>query len=404
MTSGRRHVGYVLKRFPRISETFVAAELIELRRQGERVTVFALSRPDEPFTHAFLAELDVRVVYLPRRPLGEPLRVATAVTRVVAADPRGWLRAAAVSLRPPRLRGWRRLLQATVLADGLARAGVTHVHAHFASTAARLANLAWRMGAADYSVTAHAKDIWHAEADADHLRDKLAHARFVATVSDANRCRLERLLGEAGKVRVVPNSVDPDRLPTPADRRPEPGRVLSVARLVEKKGMDDLVRACAQLARTGVAVRLEIIGDGPLHGELEALATTERAPVTFSGALPHEIVSKRYRHAAVFALPCVVAPTGDRDGLPTAVLEAMAAGVPVVATSVNGLADVVVDGRTGLVVPERNPAALAAALSRLLHDPGLGDRLADEAHALVIGRHTTARAAALLRRLFEEAA
>src|SRR5688500_15090497 len=146
MAGGPRHLGYVLKRFPRISETFVAAELIELERQGERVTVFALSRPEEPFTHGFLDELHARVIYLPHRPWRQPARVVRALIRVLRASPRGWLRAAAVSLVPPRLNGWRKLLQATVLREELERAEIDHVHAHFATSAARLANLAWRMG------------------------------------------------------------------------------------------------------------------------------------------------------------------------------------------------------------------------------------------------------------------
>ena len=116
-----RHLGYVLKRYPRISETFVAAELVELERQGERVTVFALSRPDEPFTHAFVGEVRARVVYLPHRPLRQPLRVLRALLHVWRASGRGWLRAAAVSLQPPRLAGWRKLLQATVLRRELER-------------------------------------------------------------------------------------------------------------------------------------------------------------------------------------------------------------------------------------------------------------------------------------------
>src|SRR5919201_2414928 len=117
MTARTRHLGYVLKRFPRISETFVANELIELARQGERVTVFAVSRPDEPFTHGFLNEVPFPVVYLPYRPLREPLRVGTALVRAVRRNPRRWLRTVAGALWPPRLRGLRRLLQATVLRD-----------------------------------------------------------------------------------------------------------------------------------------------------------------------------------------------------------------------------------------------------------------------------------------------
>ncbi|HEX9598424.1 MAG TPA: glycosyltransferase family 4 protein [Gaiellaceae bacterium] len=405
MTTGAvRHLGYVLKRFPRISETFIAAELIELGRQGERVTVFAVSRPHEPFTHGFLDELAFRVVYLPHRPGREPLRVARALARVVRANPRPWLRTAGRTLWPPSFRGWRRLLQATVLHDEMARAGIDHAHAHFATAAARLANLAWRMGGPSYSVTAHAKDIYHDEVRLDHLRDRLGGARFIATVSTSNRDYLESILDGRARVCLVPNAVDLRRFERPRTRRPEPGLVLAVARLVEKKGLPDLIEACTLLAARGVAVRLELVGDGPLRAELERAAAGAGAGVVFRGALPQEEVLERYERAAVFCMPCIVASNGDRDGLPTSVLEAMALGVPVVATAVNGLSEAVVHERTGLVVPERDPVALADAIERLLADGALGARLSLEARRHVERCFSLERSASLLRSLFPAAA
>ena len=394
------HLGYVLKRFPRISETFVAAELLELRRQGDRVTVFALSRPDEPFTHRFLSDLDVPVVYLPRRPLGEPVRVGRALTAVAGGRPGAWAQAAASALDPPSVRGWRHLLQATVLADELRRAGVDHVHAHFASTAARLAGWVRRMGGPPYSVTAHAKDIYHHDVRPARLADTLAGARFVATVSEANVRHLRVLLGGRSRVALVPNAVDVGRVPTPAERRPEPGLVSTVARLVEKKGLDDLVRACGVLHRRGVALRLEVVGDGPLRPALHDLARTEGVDARFCGALDHDDVLARYRRAAVFALPCVVAADGDRDGLPTAVLEAMAAGVPVVTTAVNGLAEAVIHGRTGLTVPERDPEALAGALALVLGDTDAAAAMGRRGRQRVLERFSQAASTARLRDLF----
>jgi colanic acid/amylovoran biosynthesis glycosyltransferase len=398
MSASGRHLGYVLKRFPRISETFVAAELIELERQGERVTVFAVSRPHEPFEHAFVTEVDATVVYLPHRPLRDPARVARALARVLRSDARGWLRAAAVSLSPPRLRGFRRLLQATVLREEMRKAGIDHVHAHFASTAARLANLAWRMGGPAYSVTAHAKDIYHREVRPDRLRDKLSSATFVATVCGANRDHLGSILGNDARLHVVPNAVDLRRLEG-AECRPEPGLVLSVARLIEKKGLADLVVACGLLGR-GLRLRLEIVGDGPLRSALEETAARSETPAVFHGALPYEQVLDLYRRAAVFCLPCVVASSGDRDGLPTSVLEAMALGVPVVTTSVNGLGELVVHERTGLVVPDRDPVAIAGAVGRLLADRQLADRLAAEGRRRVEQTFSLERSVTSLRSLF----
>lgn len=400
---GRRRLGYVLKRFPRLSETFVAAELIELQRQGEEVTVFAISRPEEPFTHRFLDELTCPVVYLPHRPLRQVGRVARAVAGCLRTDPRGWSRAAVASLWPPRIAGWRRLAQASVLRQEMASRGIDHAHAHFATAAARLVNLTWRMGGPDYSVTAHAKDIWHSEVRLDHLRDKLAPARFVATVSEANLTYLRRVLGGTVPVHLVPNSVDLRRLVSTGRTPEDPPIVLTVARLVEKKGIADLVEACRRLTAAGMPLRLEVVGDGPLRASLEAGARAGGVDAVFHGSRPQEQVLDAYARASVFVLPCVVAPTGDRDGLPTSVLEAMALGVPVVTTGVNGLVDAVVHDTTGLVVPEHDPGALAAAIERILSDPALAARLAGAARRRVETQFSLEATVTRLRSLFPTA-
>jgi glycosyltransferase involved in cell wall biosynthesis len=396
-----RRIAYVLKRFPRVSETFVAAELIELERQGESLTVFAISRPDEPVTHGFLSELSAPVVYLPRRPSRQPLRVIGAVARTIRRQPRGWLRAARLSLRRPRLVGWRRLLQATVLREEMSRAGIDHAHAHFATAAARLAHLAELMGGPTYSITAHAKDIYHRDVRPERLREKLDSARFVATVSEANRRRLQSVMNGRGRCEVVPNSVDLRRVRGANQRVVEPGLVVSVARLVEKKGMADLVEACTAQAHR---VRLEVVGDGPLREQLEERASRAGLRARFHGALPQERVMQIVPRAEVFCLPCVVTENGDRDGLPTSVLEAMALGVPVVTTAVNGLQEAVEHERTGLVVPERDPRALSAAIARLLDDPELARSLALAARRRVESRFSLERSATRLRSLFREAA
>ena len=403
MSGGSRRIGYVLKRFPRISETFVAAELIELERQGEHVTVFALSRPDEPFEHGFVQGLRAQVVYLPHRPLRQPGRVLRALASAWRRAPRGWLRAARSALAPPSLKGWRKLLQATVLRRELELERIDHVHAHFATSAARLASLARLMDGPTYSVTAHAKDIFHEEVESVRLREKLAGAAFVATVSEANADYLAPLLGSRRPL-VVSNAVDLARLGAPEANGRTADVVLSVARLIEKKGLGDLVAASGILRRRGLVHTVELVGDGPLREELEAAGAREGTTVRFHGALPSEQVLRLYRRAAVFCLPCVVAASGDRDGLPTSVLEAMALGVPVVTTPLNGLAEAVVDGETGLLVPGHDPAALADALELLLVDPALRERLATAARRRVEERFSLSRSVEQLRALFPEAA
>jgi colanic acid/amylovoran biosynthesis glycosyltransferase len=405
MSVDGRRLGYVLKRFPRISETFVAAELIELERQGEKVTVFAISRPEEPFVHEFLNELRAAVVYLPHRPLQEPMRVGRALRSVLGTCPRGWLRAAGSALATPRqVVAWRRLLQATVLRHELEWAEIDHLHAHFATAAARLAHLAHLMAGPPYSVTAHAKDIYHRRAHPRRLRQKLGAAAFVATVSEANRTYLAGVLRDRGRLEVVRNSVDLARLGSPNGEVRRPDLVLAVARLVEKKGLEDLVEACGLLAVRGTAVRLEIVGDGPLRARLEAVAAQAAADVAFHGPLPQELVLPLYRRAAVVCLPCVVLSTGDRDALPTSLLEAMALGAPVVSTRVGGIAELVVHEQTGLLVPERDPEALADALAKVLADQSLAAGLAERGRLHVEAKFSLERSVAELRTLFSEAA
>lgn len=404
MNGPNRRLGYVLKRYPRLSETFIAAEIIELERQGESVTIFAISRPDEPVAHAFVRDVRAKVVYLPHRPLIEPRRVVRALAFALATGPGPWLRAAATCLRSPWTINLRRLSQATVLCHELHLAGIDHVHAHFATAAARLAGLVRLMGGPTYSVTAHAKDIYHREVRPDHLREKLAGASFVATVSQANRTYLDELLGGCVPLHMVANSVDPSRIQAAGPRLPEPDMVLSVARLVEKKGLADVVEACARLAHGGRRPRLVIVGDGPLRASLESLALELGVLATFTGPMPHEDVIQLYRRAAAFCLPCVVAADGDRDGMPTSVLEAMAAGVPVVTTGLNGLSEAVLDGQTGLIVPPNDPHAIAAALERLMADPSAAAELGLAGRAHVTRCFATSTSVVRLRGLFPVAA
>lgn len=403
MSRPNRRLGYVLKRYPRLSETFIAAEIIELERQGESVTILAISRPDESVGHAFVHDVRANVVYLPHRPLFEPLRVVRAFAFALATSPRLWLRAAATCLRAPWTVNLRRLSQATVLRHELHVARIDHVHAHFATAASRLASLVRLMGGPTYSVTAHAKDIYQREVRPDHLREKLAGAAFVATVSQANRAYLDELLGGCTPLHVVANSVDAARIQAAGTRRPESDLVLSVARLVEKKGLADVVEACAQLRQAGRRPRLVIVGDGPLRASLESLAVERGVAVTFTGPIPHEEVIQLYRRAAAFCLPCVVAADGDRDGMPTSVLEAMAAGVPVVTTALNGLSEAVLDGRTGLIVPPSDPAAVAAALERLMADPSAAAELGLAGRAHVERSFATSTSVGRLRSLFPAA-
>ena len=398
-------VAYVLKMYPRFSETFVLSELLELERQGVRLHVFSLKKPDDGVFHADVAKLRARVTYLPESMLFAPRAYAAAHRALVEDDPQRYVRALAAALKSPRPRlALKHFLRAGYIAPLLRRHRITHVHAHFASGPSAVALHLHRLTGISYSVTAHAKDIYIDGIDQSALRAKLGAARFVVTVSDYNRRHLAAF-ADSGRIVRIYNGLDLDRFVPNGTSPAEPPLVLAVGRLIEKKGLGDLVRACALLRARGLAFRCSIVGKGPLERELKALVRELRleGTVELAGPQPRERLLELYRRASVFVAPCVVGADGNRDGLPTVLPEAMALGVPVVSTDVTGIPELVEDGTTGIVVPQHDPSALADAVARLLEDRTTASAFAAAARARVERDFDLHENVAQLRALFEEA-
>lgn len=393
-------VAYVLKMFPRFSETFVLNEVLELERQRLALRIFSLKEPDDGVVHGDVARVRAPVIHVGLR--GRAWAAARAHARVLRRSRRRYAHALRPALSRRRLASVKHFLKAGVIADDVQREGVRHVHAHFASSAASVALHVHRLTGVPYSLTAHAKDIYRDGLDADHLRTKLAEARFTVTVSDYNRRHLAAL-GAVDAVRVY-NGLDLARFAPDGHSRDEPPLVLAVGRLVEKKGFDVLVRACALLRDDGVPFRCRIVGKGELRDDLRALISRLSLAdhVELAGPLPREALLGLYPRAAVVAAPCVVGRDGNRDGLPTVLVEAMALGVPVVATPVTGIPELVLDGQTGLLVPERDAAALARAIGHVLRDPDTARRLAEAGRARVERDFDLRANVARLRTLFEQ--
>lgn len=399
LTEPPLRIGYVLKVYPRFSETFVVNEILAHEAAGATVEIFALRPPTEGRFHEQLARVRAPVTYLPHH----GLRAADLWGQVgaAAAEPTFWERFA-----PAQFEAVDDVAQALALAALVRQRGITHLHAHFASVATTVARLAARLAGISYSFTAHAKDLYHESVRPDDLRRKLADAAAVVTVSDYNVDYLRAQFGaDAARVRRVYNGLDLERFPycPPVGRPP---RIVTVGRLVEKKGFDVLVDACAILRDQGRRFECQIVGAGEGRASLEAqiaelgLATT----VQLIGPRPQGEVVALVQSGAVFAAPCVVGEDGNRDGMPTVLLEAMALGTPCVATDVTGIPELIVDGVTGVLVPERDPAALAAALARLLDDRSLGLALAEAARRRIEVGFNIVQNSAALRALFAEAA
>jgi len=390
-------VMYVLKRFPRLSETFVLNELLRLEGAGETVLVDALLPPEDEPRHPELADLRAAVRYVPRKPaLGDP-PVRRAHLRVALRAPLRWASRAVAARRSGE---WRRFLQAGMVADRVRRDGATHVHAHFATAAAEVARDAGHLARVPVTVTAHAKDIYH-EDNAPKLRRRLDGIAGVVTVSRCNVEHLRSVLPADLPVHHVPNGV-PVAEPV---MRVHGGPVLCVSRLVPKKGVDVLVEAMALLAGRCSDLRLEIAGSGSLSDELwaqaERLGLSDR--VVLLGRLTSDEVDAAYRRCSMVVLPCRIDPSGDRDGLPTVLVEAMARALPVISTDIVGIPELVRHDETGLLVPPDDPAALADAIARLAGDDTLAAGLGRAARQLVAEEYEPGRSTALLRAAFSAA-
>jgi len=377
-------LGVLVRVWPKLSETFILEEILGLERKGMALRLYALDAPTDAVAHDAVARVRAPLQRIP----AAAGRYATLVrhARIAAAGPIGYLRALALALRRGDT-GWRDFVRAGWLAAQLRDDGVAHLHVHFISGPADLAQLAAAMAAIPFSISAHAKDIYLSRPL--DLRRKLQAARFTVTCTEANRCALAAIAPRA-PIRLMYHGVDrqvfhPCRRSAAAAQ--ELPLLLAVGRLRAKKGLDTLVEACRLLHARGRPVRCEIVGYGEEHDALaRRIADAGLAgQVRLAGKLPREQVLERYARAAVFVQPSRIAADGDRDGIPNVLLEAMAMGLPVVATRVSGIPELVRDGSNGLLVEPDAAPALADAIERLLRAPAQAAAFGQAARATVAG-------------------
>jgi glycosyltransferase involved in cell wall biosynthesis len=375
---------FILKGYPRLSETFIAQEIRALERRGIPIEIVSLRHPTDKYVHPVHREIAAPVDYLPEYLYQEPLRVLRGWWRArrmpgYRAAVRQWL---ADFRRDPTPNRGRRFGQACVLAAELGertRGKPLRLHAHFLHTPAAVAYYTHLMTGLPWSCSAHAKDIWLTP-DWEK-REKLDSMDWLVTCTASGAEALRGLAPQPGKVSLVYHGLDFDRFPEPparAARETGPLTLLSVGRLVPKKGFDGLLKALALLPRD-LDWRLRHVGGGPLKDELAAeaarLGIGER--IAWFGARPQEQVLEEYRGADLFVLNCRIAEDGDRDGLPNVLMEAQSQRVAVISTALPAVAELVIDGETGLLAPPDDPERLAQAIARLLREPALRARLAE---------------------------
>jgi glycosyltransferase involved in cell wall biosynthesis len=404
-------VAFVLKGYPRLSETFIAQEILALEQLGLEIEIVSLRHPTDRATHPVHDQIRAPVRYLPEYLRDEVRRVFDAWRRVrllpaYRAARRAWL---ADLVRDPTPNRIRRFGQAVVLAAELAP-DIHHLHAHFLHTPASVARYAAMLRGRPWSVSAHAKDIW--TSPAWEKRDKLGSAQWAVTCTQFGCAHLAALAPSPDKVALSYHGLDLDRFAPPAHASggdesadgSDPARpvtLLSVGRAVEKKGYDDLLAALALLP-ADLAWRLVHIGGGALAKRLKRQAVRLHIDgrIEWRGARPQPEVLAAYREADLFVLAAKIGKDSDRDGLPNVLMEAQSQRLACVATRLPGIGELIEDGRTGELVPPGNPRALAASLESMIRDPARRRRLAAGGEARVRREFDMQRGITVLAALF----
>jgi glycosyltransferase involved in cell wall biosynthesis len=384
-------VAFVLKGYPRLSETFIAQEILTLERRGLDILIVSLRRPTDRAIHPVHRQIRAGLLYLPEYLYQEVARVWRGWRQArrlpgYRAARQAWL---ADLRRDPTPNRIRRFGQALVLAAELP-AAIGRLHAHFLHTPASVTRYAAILRGLEWSASAHAKDIW--TIPEWEKREKLQAAAWAVTCTASGHDHLAVLAPDSARVTLCYHGLSLDRFPPPLPRAPagdgsDPARpvvLLSVGRAVAKKGYDDLLAALALLPK-GLHWRLVHIGGGALARKLkrEAARLGLADRVEWCGARPQPEVLAAYRKADLFVLAAKIAPDGDRDGLPNVLLEAQSQGLVCVASSISGIPELIQDGHTGLLVPPGDRQALANALAALIADPARRVRLGAAGEARV---------------------
>lgn len=382
----QRAIAYLAPEIPALSATFVYEEMLGLERLGHAVVPVSVHRPHQPAAGQEALAARTACLYAGSR--------AGLVLSGIACLPfqkgwrkaLGWLIADVAACGPLRPAAWKlvyQLLAAVRLAGIIKRQGCIHLHVHFAHVPTQIGMYAAALAGIPFTVMAHANDIFERGL---LLARKAERAAKFMTISDYNRAYLESRGVPADKLAVVRCGVSfAERAAAPSRERRLLPRIGTLGRLVEKKGVDVLLRAAASLRNQGVNIELSIAGDGPLRPQLEASAAALGLGecVRFEGNLDHARVREWMHGLDLFVLACKPDANGDMDGIPVVLMEAMSQRVPVVSTRLSGIPELVVHGETGLLARPGYAEDLAAQMIRLLDDPRLRAELAERGEAHV---------------------
>jgi colanic acid/amylovoran biosynthesis glycosyltransferase len=399
-------IAYTMSRFPKLSETFVLYEILELERQGIRVEVFPLIREKEQVVHAEAQPIVARAHYSKPNDAKVLASHRYWLSKKPGVYTRLWFDVVRGNIRSPKFlsRAMIVMLQGAWFAQQMEALGVEHVHAHFATHPALVAYVVHQLTHIPYSFTVHADDIYTEQV---MLETKIQEAAFVVAISDYNRRFLSQLYGSNIEHKILVNhcGVDVSVFEPRAQLAARDIFVMTcVARLEEKKGHRYLVEACKLLQDRGIPFRCQFIGEGELREEVEAQIERLglREHVLLLGRQPRNRVKELLAESDVMVLPSITTPEGRQEGIPVALMEAMATELPVISTRISGIPELIDHGSNGLLVPEQNAEALANAIILLQSNPQVGRQLGAAGRVKVLQefhlQHNTETLAQLFQR------
>ncbi len=422
-------IAYILKGYPRLSETFIANEIHLLEEKGLLLHVYSVKKPGDKKVHPVVEKTKTPVTYLPKATLLTETNLfswlcenfpnfAPAHKLLFKSRPKAYCRTLLQAIRmgfkyrdgifaKPKRVFIKEFLQAGYIALEILRSGqFRHLHGHYSHGSTTITMFVSKLTGLPFSFTAHAKDIYQKSKNpTELLKIKLHAARFVVTCTEANKQYLQALCSNEVKVNTIYHGLDTRYFsPGQNENSDQPLMILSVGRFVAKKGFVYLVEACRKLQDMGIDFKCQIVGAKDEHYELTQQMIQSlglRDTVILKSEMTQNELKDIYQTANIFALPCQIMSNGDRDGIPNVLVEAMAMGIPVVSTDISGIPELIHHEKNGLLIPQRDPDALADALRRLLQDEGLRKKLGQASRETICSTFDSDRTSGSLKQLFE---
>lgn len=397
-------LGYIVSRFPHLPETFILREVVALDRLGWSISLFPLILQKQAVIHPDAETWMNKVDYVPFFAPAVFAENIKALWHTPGRYLKTWLKMIRGNLANARMLARAMILfpKAVWMSGEMKREGIEHIHAHYATHPALTAWIIHQFTGIPYSITVHAHDIFVQQ---DMLAQKLQEAEFIVAISEFNREFIAHAVGEwvRGKTYVIHCGISPDLYPAQKKHVPGIFKLISIGSLQPYKGQEVLVRACKRLVDAGIPVQCDVIGEGALRKQLEALilAYGLGGKVNLIGALPQEEIARRLPEADCYVQPSIITSSGKMEGIPVALMEAMACGLPVAASSLSGIPELVRDGETGFLVPPNDDAALADCLARIYEDLEAAQPIAAAGRNLVRDQFSLSSQVPLLANLFE---